>query len=210
MGMKKYKLDEKDYIVFENGKKLYRIVCTSPFAEVRVGDKGGYVESEFNLSQNGGCWIYERAIVCDDAFVTGNARIFDEAVISKGACVFDSAIIEDKAVITNGAVIEDTAVISDTVKVSGPVRIGRVCTLTGDAVIESQRDYIVFRNNFSSFRDFIWTRSNNMWNVGCFYGTGEELVAKAFQDSEKKGLAYKAYVDLVNKLLEIEKMNGGF
>lgn len=24
-----------------------------------------------------------------------------------------------------------------------------------------------------------------MWSVGCFYGTGEELIEKAYKDSEK-------------------------
>lgn len=30
-----------------------------------------------------------------------------------------------------------------------------------------------------------------MWKVGCFYGTGEELIKKAYKDSEKIGREYE-------------------
>ena len=36
-----------------------------------------------------------------------------------------------------------------------------------------------------------------MWKVGCFYGTGEELVKKAYEDDEKKGDFYKKIVEFV-------------
>lgn len=70
----------------------------------------------------------------------------------------------------------------------------------GDAVIENGNDYIVFKNNWSSGRYFTWTRSNDMWKVGCFYGTGKELIEKAYKDSKLSGDCYKAYVELVEKL----------
>ena len=74
----------------------------------------------------------------------------------------------------------------------------------GNAEISSNLDYIVFKNWWSSGRYFTWTRSNNMWKVGCFYGTGEELIKKAYKDSELSGREYKRivkYVELtVNKV----------
>lgn len=42
----------------------------------------------------------------------------------------------------------------------------------GNAKVEKKSDYIVFKNWWSSGRYFTWTRSNDMWSVGCFYGTG--------------------------------------
>ena len=74
----------------------------------------------------------------------------------------------------------------------------------GDAWVESQKDYIVFKNSWSSFRWFTYTRSNKMWRVGCFYGSGQELIEKAYQDSERSGKCYEAYVNLV---LELEKLD---
>lgn len=71
-------------------------------------------------------------------------------------------------------------------------------------VVASDEDYIVFKNWWSSGRYFTWTRSNNMWSVGCFYGTGEELIDKAYKDSEKSGRQYKRVVDYVNEILKEE------
>lgn len=56
-----------------------------------------------------------------------------------------------------------------------------------DAKVYSREDYIVFKNFWSSGRYFTWTRSNNKWTVGCFYGTSEELIKKAYADSKKSG-----------------------
>lgn len=61
-------------------------------------------------------------------------------------------------------------------------------------------DYIVFKNSWSSGRYFTWTRSNDMWKVGCFYGTGEELIKKAYADSEESGKHYEAYVKFVEQI----------
>ena len=75
----------------------------------------------------------------------------------------------------------------------------------GDAKIENNSDYIVFKNWWSSGRYFTWTRSNDMWKVGCFSGTGEELIKKAYKDSELSGREYERIVKYVE---EIRKDNG--
>lgn len=76
----------------------------------------------------------------------------------------------------------------------------------GEAVIKSKSDYIVFKNWWSSGRYFTWTRSNDMWSVGCFYGTGEELIKKAYADSEESGYEYERIVKYVESIKsEIDK-----
>ena len=45
-----------------------------------------------------------------------------------------------------------------------------------------------------------------MWKVGCFYGTGKELIDKAYRDSEISGREYERivkYVETINNDLEI-------
>lgn len=71
----------------------------------------------------------------------------------------------------------------------------------GDAIIKTGRDYIVFKNWWSSGRYFTWTRSNNMWNVGCFYGSGKELIKKAYADSKDSGKEYERVVRYVESIL---------
>ena len=53
----KYKLDLEDSIT-RNGVKLFRIVALTSFLSVNVGDKGGYIEKENNLSQSGDAWVF--------------------------------------------------------------------------------------------------------------------------------------------------------
>ena len=77
--------------------------------------------------------------------------------------------------------------------------------VSGDAEVSSSKDYIVFKNTWSSFRWFTYTKSNKMWKVGCFYGTGQELIEKAYQDSEQSGKCYEAYVNLVSELEKIDE-----
>ena len=43
-----------------------------------------------------------------------------------------------------------------------------------------------------------------MWKVGCFYGTGEELIKKAYADSEKSGREYERVVRYVENILADE------
>ena len=51
MENKKYKLTDETTNLL--GRTLYRIEALKDFGDVKEGDKGGYVESEDNLSQNG-------------------------------------------------------------------------------------------------------------------------------------------------------------
>ena len=41
-----------------------------------------------------------------------------------------------------------------------------------------------------------------MWRVGCFYGTGEELIKKAYKDSEISGREYERVVNYVESLIK--------
>lgn len=186
--------------------KLHRIKAVKDFGDVKKDDLGGWAETEDNLSQFGNCWIYDNAIVCENANVRYNAIVCNNAIVYGEACIWDnakvrgSAIICDKASISEYACIRDyanvygRASIRDYAVVRGNVKVYGEAIICGGAKIESDKDYAVFKNTWSSGRYFTWTRSNNKWKVGCFYGTGEELIAKAYADNEKKGKCYEAIV----------------
>lgn len=90
---------------------------------------------------------------------------------------------------------DDNAEVYDNANVCGNAK---VC---GDAKVCDNADYIVFKNWWSSGRYFTWTRSNNMWRVGCFYGTGEQLIDKAYKDSEESGREYEKIVRYVESII---------
>ena len=78
----------------------------------------------------------------------------------------------------------------------------------GNAEVINFQDYAVHKNSWSSGRWFTYTRSNKMWKVGCFCGTGEELVKKAYADSELSGKCYEAIVraqEAIDKVIEDAK-----
>ena len=47
-----------------------------------------------------------------------------------------------------------------------------------------------------------------MWRVGCFYGTSEELIKKAYEDSEISGREYERVVNYVESMLRDTKRIG--
>ena len=209
---KKYKLTDETINV--NGKTLYRIKSLKDFGNVKKGDKGGFVEKEENLSQSGDCWVYDNAKVYNNAKVFdyadiyGNAEIFGNAIVSGNARVYGNAKVYHYAMVYDNAEVCDNAIISGNAEVYhdaavyGNARVFGNAEICGKAEIANDLDYIVFKNWWSSGRYFTWTRSNNMWKVGCFYGTGEQLIEKAYKDSEKSGREYKRVVKYIESMLK--------
>lgn len=146
-----------------------------------------------NAKVHGSAKIYNYATICDYASISDNAQICDATIRGCVTVRGNTTIVNSE--IYDNVIIRDTAIIKNT-RIFGPAVISH------DAKISSDKDYIVFKNWWSSGRYFIWTRSNNMWSVGCFYGTGEELIEKAYKDSKLSGKEYKRVVDYVNSILK--------
>ena len=45
-----------------DGVTLYRIQALRDFSNVKKGDLGGWVETEYNLSHNGNAWVFGDAM----------------------------------------------------------------------------------------------------------------------------------------------------
>lgn len=117
--MSKYMLSEetKKITVGDDTVTLHRIISTSNFADVNIGDKGGWVESERNLSQDGISWIYDDSSVFSEAVVSGNATVQIDSIVS------DNAIIKEEAAVSMGS------------KVSGSVVVTGNSLITGYAIV---------------------------------------------------------------------------
>ena len=187
----KYKLTEETKEIC--GRTLHRIVCVTAFASVYAGDVGGWIESEKNLSQDGDAWVYGDAEVYDNARVYGNARVYDNAWVYDNAEVYGNARVSDNAWVYGNARVYGDAEVSDNAKVCGNARV------------KQMSDYIVLKNCWGSGRYFTYTTSNGMWSVGCFHGTGEELIKKAYSEGELKGKCYEASVKYVQEIMKLIK-----
>ena len=203
--MKKYKLT--DETIEYNCVTLYRIEALRNFGSIKTGDKGGFVQSYHNLSQEGDCWIhgeakvFGNAKVYENAQVFGRAEVYGSAFVKGNAFVFGRAEVYGWAKVFGKAQVFGDAKVYDKAEVFGVASVYGNAFVKGDAIIKTGRDYIVFKNWWSSDRYFTWTRSNNMWNVGCFYGTGKELIKKAYADSEDSGKEYELAVRYVESFL---------
>ena len=221
--MRKYELASETKVI--NGAELHRIKAIKSFGNIKKGELGGWIESEKNLSQYVDAWVFDNAIVCENARVDGHAMVYgnarvdgnatvgDYAMVCGHATVGENARVDGHAIVSGHATVDGHSTVGDYAMVCGHATIGgeaTICwnaTVCGNASIEENADYIVFKNWWSSGRYFTWTRSNNKWKVGCFYGSGEELIAKAYKDSEKSGREYERVVKYVESILEEENNN---
>ena len=165
------------------GHKLFRIRAIRSFSGVNVGDLGGYIEKEANLSHDDNAWIsdnacvcdyariyddahisgnariYNNAYICDDAHISGNARIYnnaciyDDAHISGYAYIYNDARICDNACICGIACIYDNVCISGNAFISGNASISGYARICGDAWIHSETDYLCFKGLGSQNRN---------------------------------------------------------
>ena len=143
--MKKYELDLTNSKII-NGKTVYRIVAlkdiivdkeeiikgcnvTNKEVVVKTGDKGGYVENENNLSHKGNCWIYDEAVVFD------NAEVIDDVVIKDNAKIYDRAIIKGSSKITGNAQVYGNAIIDNSAHIFGNARVIYGGNVYGDAKV---------------------------------------------------------------------------
>lgn len=200
--MKKYKLTNETIVHF--GITLYRIEALMDFSDVKTGDKGGFVQSENNLSHKGDCWVYGNAKVYGNANVFGDAEVYDNAEVCGDANVYGFANVYGNAKVYENVKVRGNADVYGKAEVSGDADVYGKAEVRGDAKVYKNSDYIVFKNWWSSGRYFTWTRSNKMWKVGCFYGNGEELIRKAYADSEESGREYERVVRYVESILADE------
>ena len=150
---------------------------------------------------SGNAQVYYNAKVYGNAMVFGHAIILDGAEVYDYAKVLDFAQVYGDAKVYGYAKVYDTAKVYDDAQVYGDAAVCGETRICSDAAVCADSDYILFKNWWSSGRFFTWTKSNNMWKVGCFYGTGEELVEKAYKDSEISGREYERVVKYVEAIM---------
>jgi hypothetical protein len=125
MAEKKYRLTEDTIIV--NGRTLYRIQALLDFGNVKMGDIGGYVQSEDNLFHHNDAWIYDNAKVYDMALLTDDAKIYGKTEIYGNARVRGKARLNDEE------------------KVFGETEISGNTQLCGKITISSNNDYFTIQ-----------------------------------------------------------------
>jgi carbonic anhydrase/acetyltransferase-like protein (isoleucine patch superfamily) len=118
---------------------LYRIRALTEFqTAVSHGNKnvvskyelGGWIESPWNLSQEGNCWVGDNARVFGDAFIGG------DALIDRRATVKDQTRVHGNSWISDSVIISGDSEISGNIKISGRTRVSEHAEIYGNVRID--------------------------------------------------------------------------
>ena len=91
--MKKYEFtgETKEIKLLFRTAVLHRIRATVSFGFVKIGDLGGWIEKEENLSHEGKAWVWGNAKVWGNAEVCGDAEVWGNAEVCGDAKVWGNA-----------------------------------------------------------------------------------------------------------------------
>ena len=142
----KYKILQDETIRHE-GRTLYRIQAVKDFNDVKLGDRGGWIQQEENLSQDGLCWLYNDTKAYDNARVEKNATLrdnvqaFGNAYIGGNVKCSENVIIKDDAKVFDDVILQyfvqvyENARLSDRVVASKHAHIHGDTMLSGDVYV---------------------------------------------------------------------------
>lgn len=170
-----------DVQVYDNAQ-IYGKACIKHHAIVRN-----------NAQVYGDAYVFENAQIYEYATVYGTAYALGNARIRGNACVRGDARVTGDAIVYDDAIIEDYCVVH-----------GNAC-IGGNVTLKKREDYVTFYEWWSIYNITItWTRPNNMWRVGTFYGTAKELVKQAYEDDEKFGRQYEHFMKSIEAIIKEE------
>ena len=215
--VKKYELVESDV----EGMFRVKALVDIPSIGVKVGDLGGLIESESNLSLFGEAWVggdarvygkahvfgkahvYGNARIYGNSYVYGNARVYGDTHVCGYAHIHDNARIYDKARVAGDAHVHGNAVVHGEVYVygldqlSGTVRVfSSTQVFTTPSAISSGRHTTAVKNLDDNSVTVI---------TGCFIGNikqFKEAIEKTHGDSEA-GDQYRKFVKMIEMYFDM-------
>lgn len=136
----KYKILQDETIRHE-GRTLYRIQAVKDFNDVKSGDRGGWIQNEENLSQDGLCWLYNDAKAYDNAKVEKNATLrdnvqaFGNSYIGGNVKCSENVIIKDDAKIFDDVILQYFVQVYENARLSDRVVVSKHTHIHGDAML---------------------------------------------------------------------------
>ena len=193
---------------------LHRIKAVVEFRLVKVGDLGGWIEKEENLSHEENAWVYGNAKVYGDAWVCGNAKVYGDAKVCGNAEVYGNAKVYGDAWVCGNAKVYGDAKVCGNAEVYGDAKVygdAEVCGnawICGSAKVFSTDHVLVIgaigsRNDFTTFfRD----KDNEITvKCGCFLGKIDKFLEKVTQTHKdtKHTLAYRTAVEVAKLQIDL-------
>lgn len=169
--------------------KLRRIIALKPFADVRVGQEGGCVESFDNLDYEDDCWLTR------NSFAVGSTKIMGSSYVDDVLCV-DSIIMGDSDIggkstrsYIKKSIIEDSDIYGNIVITNSSLKkcvfecetdckldevdfynVQTNCTIESVDIIKSKIKNVMLCCDFRAIDVMLWTmESNNVSDTDCIY-----------------------------------------
>ena len=193
---------------------LHRIKAVVEFGLVKVGDLGGWIEKEENLSHEENAWVYGNAKVYGDAKVYGNAEVRGNAWVCGNAKVYGNAWVYDNTWVYGNAKVYGDAWVCGNAKVYGDAwvcgnaEVHGNAWVCGNAKVFSADHVLVIgaigsRNDFTTFfRD----KDNEITvKCGCFLGKIDKFLEKVTQTHKdtKHALVYRTAVEVAKLQIDL-------
>ena len=156
-----------------------------------TNEKGGFIESEENLSHEGNCWVGGNAIVY------GSSRVSDDAIVDEETMVEDSKIngyayIHENAVVLDGSIIDGNA------------------EIYGNAIIQCS-----IISNYARIYGNTKVDTSNIFDYAEIFGTATVSdstitgYTKIYSDANVISCTCKDYVEILDNLkIENEDLSG--
>ena len=201
--MKKYELikESKDYFA---EREIFRIRALKDFSDIKVGDIGGWVCSEDNLSQEGNCWIYDNAKCLDDARILDNAKMYDNTMMIGNSRMYDNAKMSDSSIICDNAVMCGNARMYDTSTMCGSSMMRGNATMFNNS---KMYDRATMFDNSKMYDSAKMCGNSTMYDNSVMYDNAEmydgaEMLGRAILDKDKilYGSINKSYKNIFQHL----------
>jgi hypothetical protein len=129
---------EQKVITHTTSVRRIRALIDIPGIGVKVGDLGGFIMSNENLSHEGDCWVFDDAVV-HGLFtrITGNARIYGHAVVESGSMIANGVVVADHAHVIQGDIQGESIFIRGEVVLESSIIKGTSVVLEGKAKISN-------------------------------------------------------------------------
>ena len=197
-------IDEENTIEFE-GRILHRIRALKNFGDVKTGDIGGYVESKWNLSQEGNCWIYDNAKCVDNSQMYGNSQMYDNSQMYGNSQMYDNSRMYDRSCMFDNSKMYDNSRMYDNTMMFDNSRMYDNSRMFNNSIMYEEgvlkKDYSLygvinkpFKQIFqhqckNRFLTAILTEENEiLYSVGCQIGIiKEQFIDGIHNDCEIEG-----------------------
>ena len=199
----KYEFTGKTQVKFGVTLRQVRYIAT--------GVIGGWIEKEYNLSQEGAAQVAGDAMVWGDAKVWGDATVWGDALVWGDAQVYGDAMVWGKAQVWGDARVYGNARVGGKARVYGDAQVCGNARVYGDAMVGGNADLLLV-GPIGSRKSFLTVtadaRIKVRFTTGCFSGSLKDLQAKlkgGYSARTLYGKQYRAAIALAKICVKAKK-----